>query len=374
MNTVVLCIDRDNDVGEKAGLKGPIIGRKDNLAAAMKLALADPEDTDLNTIFAAIKIHDQMRRDGREVEVVTLLGDRDVGLASDEKISHQIDVVQQVLKAESAVIVTDGAEDEFVLPLIQSRMKIISVKRVIVKSLPTGKETISILRRYMQEERFKIQLLLPISLALLAYAIFGAFRVTEFYPIALAFVVGGYLAMNALNVAEAVHNLTRNVRVGVATSRLTLAGSAVAAIILVLGALVAVQYILSGRSPLGVVLHPGEAPSDVPGMLIVFALLYAPVMYWALILRLVFRVLDFRLRRGKYAGGLTLRFLPYSGYFLLGWGTAGALAFFLGMPHGFGMWGSFALAALGVAIVLAGAVVDRRLKDRISVEAEDAGA
>src|SRR5690349_5544656 len=143
MKSVVFCIDRDNDVGEKAGVKGPIIGRKDNLAAAMRLALADPEDTDLNTIFMAVKIHDQMRRDGRDVEVVTLLGDRDVGLTSDEKISHQIDAVQQVLKAESAVIVTDGAEDEFVLPLIQSRMKIISINRVVVKSLPTGKETVS---------------------------------------------------------------------------------------------------------------------------------------------------------------------------------------------------------------------------------------
>lgn len=375
MKTVILCIDRDNDVGEKAGIKGPVIGRKDNLAAAMKLALADPEDTDLNTIFAAINVHDQMKRDGRDVEVVTLLGDRSVGLASDEKISHQIDVVQQVLKADSAVIVTDGAEDEFVLPLIQSRgMKIISVKRVIVKSLPTGKETVSILRRYMQEERFKIQLLLPLSLVLLSYAIFGMFRVTEFWPIALAFVVGGYLAMNALNVAEAVHNLTRNVRVGVATSRLTVAGSAIAAVILVLGAIVSVQFILSGNSPFGIVLHRGQAPSDVPSMLVVFALLFAPVMYGALFLRLVFRVLDFRLRRGKHSGGLTLRLLPLTGYFLFSWGTTGALAYFLEMGHGLGIWPSVALAALGVVTVLAGAVASRRLKDRISVEAEDAGA
>jgi len=374
LKTVVLCIDRDNDVGEKAGVKGPIIGRRDNLAAAIKLALADPEDTDLNTIFAAIRLHDQMKRDGRDVEVVTLLGDRVVGLTSDEKISHQIDVVQQVLKAESAVIVTDGAEDEFVLPLIQSRMKIITVKRVIVKSLPTGKETISILRRYMQEERFKLQLLLPLSLALLAFAVFGAFRVTEFFPIALAFVVGGYLALNALNVEEGLRTFQRNVRVGVATSRLTVAGSVLAAIILVLGAIVAAQFIVSGTSPLGVILRSGQAPSDVSQMLVVFGLLYAPVMYAALIVRLVFRVLDFRLRRGKHSGGLTLRFLPFTGYFLVGWSAASALALTLGMPHGFGMWPSVALAAAGIAIVLAGAVVDRRLKDRISVEAEDASA
>jgi uncharacterized membrane protein len=374
MKTVVFCIDRDNDVGEKAGVKGPIIGRKDNLAAAMRLALADPEDTDLNTIFMAVKIHDQMKRDGRDVEVVTLLGDRDVGLTSDEKISHQIDAVQQVLKAEAAVIVTDGAEDEFVLPLIQSRMKIISINRVIVKSLPTGKETVSILRRYMQEERFKIQLLLPLSLVVLSYAIFGVFRVTEFWPIALAFVVGGYLAMNALNVEEGVRNLMRNVRVGVATSRLTLAGNAVAAIIVAIGAIVSAQFILSGSSPLGIVLKRGQAPADVPGMLIAFALLFAPVIYTALLVRLTFRVLDFRLRRGKHAGGLTLRFLPLTGYALLGWGAAGVFSVILGMAYGFGLWASFAIGALGLVIVFAGALVDRRFKDRVSAEAEEAGA
>ena len=38
----VICVDRDNDFGRKAGIDGPIIGRKDNLRAAVKLALADP--------------------------------------------------------------------------------------------------------------------------------------------------------------------------------------------------------------------------------------------------------------------------------------------------------------------------------------------
>ncbi len=374
MKTVVLCIDRDNDVGEKAGVKGPIIGRKENLAAAMRLALADPEDTDLNTIFAAVRIHDQMKREGRDVEVVTLLGDRDVGLTSDEKISHQVDAVQQVLKAESAVIVTDGAEDEFVLPLIQSRMKIISVRRVIVKSLPTGKETVSILRRYMAEERFKIQLLLPISLALITYGVFFAFGVAAYFVPALTLVVGGYLAMNALNFAEALHSLTRTLRVGIATSRLSVAGSVVAAVVVALGAAVSMQFILSGSSPLGLLLPQGQAPSDVPGMLIAFALLFAPVLYAALLIRLVFRVLDFRLRRGKHAGGLTLRFLPLTGYFLLGWGASGVFAFVMGMAYGFGPWSSSGLAGLGLAIVFAGALVDRRFKDRVSAEAEDASA
>lgn len=374
MKTVVLCIDRDNDVGEKAGIKGPIIGVKDNLAAAMKLALADPEDTDSNTIFMAVSVYKKMKDEGRDVEVVTLLGDKSVGLTSDEKISHQIDVVQQVLKAESAVIVTDGAEDEFVLPLIQSRMKIISVRRVIVKSLPTGKETVSILRRYMQEERFKIQLLLPISLALITYGVFFAFGVEPYFFPALTLVVGGYLAMNALNVGDGLHNFSRSMRVGIATSRLTITGNVLATFIVVLGAAVSAQFIVSGSSPFGMLLPRGQAPSDVLGMLVAFSLLTAPVIYAALLVRLIFRVLDFRLRRGKHSGGLTLRFLPLTGYFMLGWGGAGLFAVVLGMAYGFGPWASAGIVGLGLSVVFAGALVDRRFKDRVGAEAEDASA
>jgi uncharacterized membrane protein len=340
----------------------------------MRLALADPEDTDSNTIFKAISVYKRLKEEGRDVEVVTLLGDKSVGLTSDEKISHQIDVVQQVLKAESAVIVTDGAEDEFVLPLIQSRMKIISVQRVIVKSLPTGKETVSILRRYMQEERFKIQLLLPISLAFITYGVFFAAGVAEFFVPALTLVVGGYLALNALNVADALHSLGRTTRVGIATSRLTVTGSAAAAVIVALGAAVSAQFIISGTSPLGLLLPRGQAPSDVLGMLVAFAFLTAPVLYLALLIRLVFRVLDFRLRRGKHSGGLTLRFLPLTGYFMLGWGAVGMFAVILALPYGFGPWASAGIVGLGLSVVFAGALVDRRFKERVSAEAEDASA
>jgi putative membrane protein len=373
MKTVVLCIDRDNDLGEKAGIKGPIIGRKDNLGAAMKLALADPEDTDLNTIFAAVRLYDQLKMGGRDVEVVTVTGDRSVGLKSDEKISHQIDVIVQVLKADSAVIVTDGGEDEFVMPLIQSRLKILNVTRVIVKSLPTGKETVSILRKYMQEERFKIQIVLPISLAMLTYVVFGVFGAADYFYLAFAAVIGGYLAMNALRVPEGLHALSRTIRVGVATSRLSLGGSALALVLLSLGAVVAVQYIIAGTSP-GGILPQGQTPSDIAGMLVLFAVLYAPVTYAALMVRLAFRFIDFRLRRGKQSGGLALRFLGLTEYFLIFYGAANGVAFFAGMRWGLGAYASAALVFSGAILILIGGILSRRMKDRLAADAEELSA
>ena len=46
MKTVIFAIDRDNDFGEKLGLKGPIVGRRANLKAAVSMGLHDPEESD----------------------------------------------------------------------------------------------------------------------------------------------------------------------------------------------------------------------------------------------------------------------------------------------------------------------------------------
>ena len=73
-SVLVVCVDRDDDFGRKAGIEGPIIGKKANLNAAAKLALADPEDSDSNTVFAAVKKMQEAKKLYANVEVVTLTG------------------------------------------------------------------------------------------------------------------------------------------------------------------------------------------------------------------------------------------------------------------------------------------------------------
>ena len=125
---LVICIDRDNDIGEKTGINGPVIGIKDNLKAANELLMADPEDSDANTIFAAVKLAKELK-----TEVVTITGHRKVGVKSDKIITKQLEKVSEKTKKKKAVLVTDGAEDEFVIPLIRNRFDIVSIKRIIVK-------------------------------------------------------------------------------------------------------------------------------------------------------------------------------------------------------------------------------------------------
>ncbi|NOY10767.1 MAG: DUF373 family protein, partial [Archaeoglobi archaeon] len=138
---LIVVIDRDDDLGRKAGVQSPVIGREECLKAANRLGIADPEDSDLNTIFGAIRIYDELREKGEDVEIVIVAGDENVGVISDSKIAEQMDFLKRTTNAESVVLVTDGSEDEFVIPIISSRFRIDGINRIIVKQSKTIEST-----------------------------------------------------------------------------------------------------------------------------------------------------------------------------------------------------------------------------------------
>lgn len=126
---LVLAVDRDDDVGRKTDFEGPIVGRDENLEVAEALALSDPEDSDSNTIFQALKIHDSKE----DAAVATITGDSKVGVKSDERLADQLEEVLEVTDTERVVLVVDGTEDEQILPIVQSHAEIVSIRRVIMK-------------------------------------------------------------------------------------------------------------------------------------------------------------------------------------------------------------------------------------------------
>jgi putative membrane protein len=171
--TLVICVDRDNDVGEIARLETPIIGKEALISAATKLALADPEESDINAIFEAIRIYDRLSssEEDAEVEVVLIAGDMNVGVESDRKIGQRLDDVLSKFRAESAILVSDGAEDEWIIPLIQSRVKIDSVRRVVVRQSEPLENTFYVIKRLLEDPKFSRTFLPPIGIILFLLAV-----------------------------------------------------------------------------------------------------------------------------------------------------------------------------------------------------------
>ncbi|MGC8645075.1 MAG: DUF373 family protein [Thermoplasmata archaeon] len=165
--TLIICVDRDNDFGEKAGVKSPIIGREANLRAANDLILRDPEDSDSNALFSAIATYDLLRNSGEDVEVCTICGDKNVGLVSDRVISEQLDSVLSRVSCDQAIVVSDGAEDEFIIPIIESRIRIRAIKRITVRQAQQIESLYYVVVKALKEEKFLKKILVPIGVALL---------------------------------------------------------------------------------------------------------------------------------------------------------------------------------------------------------------
>ena len=108
---LVICVDRDDDIGIKAGVTTPIVGRNACIEAAQRLALEDPEDADSNSIFAAVKTFEDLASKGYQAEVAIVSGTENKGVQADEKIVSQVRSIIEKFSANGAVIVSDGEDD-----------------------------------------------------------------------------------------------------------------------------------------------------------------------------------------------------------------------------------------------------------------------
>src|SRR6059036_3831526 len=171
MKTLVLCVDRDNDIGIKTGLRTPLVGRDENLAAATRLGLADPEDSDVNALLGAISIYDGRVKDGSDAVIATICGDVRVGTVSDIALTRQLDQILRDVRPERVFLVSDGAEDEAFSPIISSRIRVDHVRRVYVRQTPTAESLYYTIGRQLKNPRVRRKIVAPLGFVLL---LFGA--------------------------------------------------------------------------------------------------------------------------------------------------------------------------------------------------------
>ena len=210
---LIICIDRDNDVGEKANIATPVVGRDACIEAAQRLALEDPEDADSNSIFSAIKTYEDLISKGYQAQVITVAGLKARDVHADEKIALEIRSVLEKFSANGAVIVSDGEDDESVIPLVQNILPVISVQRVVMKVSRTVEYSYAVFGKYLKMIAYdskysKFFLGVPGILLLIGgiAAIVG--YTTEIFAV-LVSVLGGAFLIRAFDIDKAWSSWTK---------------------------------------------------------------------------------------------------------------------------------------------------------------------
>ena len=208
---LVLCVDRDDDLGMKAGINTPVLGRKENVNAAASLALRDPEEADANAMFEAVRIYDNLKKNAKgqeEHEVATIAGSDLHGIEADRQLVAELTEVLKEFQATDVILVTDGYTDEMVLPLIESRVPVTSVRRIVIQHSKSIEETAALFSRYMkllaENPRYARMVLglpglLIIVLGVLAFIPQGL----DFAIPALGIIVGAFLVMRGFRLDKA---------------------------------------------------------------------------------------------------------------------------------------------------------------------------
>jgi len=185
----------------------------------VSLALKDPEEPDANAMFEAVRIFDRLKNEGKPEEVfeiATLSGSELGGISADRKVVAELNDLLGSFSASEVILVTDGYSDEAVLPVVQSRVPVSSVRRIVVKHSESIEETAALFSRYLKtlvdNPRYsRIVLGLP-GLLILILAVFAVVGWVQYYVIAFVFVLSMVLLIKGFGVDRAAKGFYRWVK------------------------------------------------------------------------------------------------------------------------------------------------------------------
>ncbi|QLH76187.1 DUF373 family protein [Halosimplex rubrum] len=168
MTTLVVCIDRAGDL--VAGTDPPMVGREAVESLVVDVGVEDPEDSQVNCLLEALRVSRDLSEAGDETVVAVLAGTDDT-IGADRAIARQVEELIDGHDPDSAVVVVDSAEDERLVPIVESRLTVDAVDRVVVRQARDIESTYYLLKQFLADEELRKTVLVPIGVALIAYPV-----------------------------------------------------------------------------------------------------------------------------------------------------------------------------------------------------------
>ncbi|MFO7927965.1 DUF373 family protein [Natronomonas sp.] len=218
MSTLVVYVDR----GGGAGHDGPMVGWEAVQALVTDIGLEDPEDSRVNCLLETLHVARDLGDDGEETVVAVIPGDGD-GINNDRAVARGIDHLVSEHDLDAAVVVIDSASDERLIPVIESRVRVDAVDRVVVRQSHDIQSTYYLLKQFLGDEELRGTVLVPIGAALLAFPIL--LLLADNVAVALSAIVGVigvFLLYKGLGIDSLVSRLPAVIRDGFYSGQVSL--------------------------------------------------------------------------------------------------------------------------------------------------------
>lgn len=256
--TLILAVDRDDDFGVKGHVETPVIGIEAAKEAVIALGTADPEDSDVNALLAAMNIYNDLKADGKDVEIALVCGNEKVGHRSDNALKEELTYVLDTVNPDSAILVDDGAEDAALYPMITSRVPVDSVRKVYVKQAPGIEGSFYILKKMISDPQKRKRFLVPLGFLLVAVALIYiivnlyAYGVTKnmSYLISMSaplvvFLIGALLLMYGYNSMDRIVDFSEKWFTQVRGNNITMTFSVLSGAMVIVGLIIGCYSIIN---------------------------------------------------------------------------------------------------------------------------------
>ena len=215
MDTLVVCLYRGDPL---PGGSPPVVGQGAVEQLVTAAGVDDPEDSRVNCLLEGMRVAHEL-----EDATVAVLTGTEGAVSSDRAIAEQIDRLSNAHAPTSAVVVVDSAEDERLVPIVESRVPVDAVDRVVVRQARDIESTYYQLKQFLADEQLRKSVLVPIGIALLAFpALLTLFDSIAVSVSAIAAVTGVFLLYKGLGVDRLLAALATGIRQGLYSGQVSL--------------------------------------------------------------------------------------------------------------------------------------------------------
>ena len=204
MSTLVVCLHRDADLDTDL----PVVGREAVESLVTTLGVDDPEDSRVNCLLEGLRVAGDI--EGAVVAVISSGGE---SVAADREVARQVESLVAEHDPDSAVVVVDSTEDERLVPIVESRVTVDAVDRVVVRQARDIESTYYLLKQFLADEQLRKSVLVPLGMALLAFpALLFVVESPTLAVGAIATAVGLFLLYKGLGVDTYIARLPSETR------------------------------------------------------------------------------------------------------------------------------------------------------------------
>ncbi|MFC6862334.1 DUF373 family protein [Halomicroarcula sp. GCM10025817] len=218
MTTLVVCIDRDSPVADEC----PVVGSAAVERLITETGVVDPEDSRVNCLLEGLRVTEDLERDGSDAVVAVVGGGTD-SVGADRQIARQTDELVEEYDPDSAVVVVDSAEDERLVPIVESRVRVDAVDRVVVRQARDIESTYYLLKQFLADEELRKTVLVPIGIVMLAFPLLlVVVESTTMAVGAIAAALGVFLIYKGLGIDDYLSRLPGQIREGLYSGQVSL--------------------------------------------------------------------------------------------------------------------------------------------------------